>query len=261
MLDVLISSRPRHALKPQGAFGSVLTHTLVLGLAIQATRASVVSRLVPVTDTTVVFLQRLAPPPVRPDDPPRAPAARDEVAANAVVLADPPPKGFQTVVAPATIPTSIPPVDLTAKPFDPRDYTGRGVEGGVASGVVGGTGKADPDLPSGDVIYLASSEAIGFQPAVLISQPIPRYPPALRDIGLSGRVLLQFIVDTVGKVDPGSIHVMESTNQGFEPPARESVGAALFRPARLGNRPVRQRAQQSVRFTVERHPEELSSTP
>jgi TonB family protein len=261
MLDILVSSRPPHLLKPRGAFGSLLTHALVLGMAVQATRATVGARLVPLADTTLVFLQRLAPPPVRPAEPQRAPAAQDQAGGSIVLLSDPPPKGFQTVLAPTDIPSSIPPVDLTAKPLDPRDYSGRGMEGGVANGVVGGTGKVDADVPSGDAIYLATTEDSRFAPAVLISQPIPKYPPALGNIGLSGRVLLQFIVDTTGTVDPASIRVVESTNEGFEAPARESVEAARFHPARLGSHPVRQRAQQSVRFTVAHHPEELSSVP
>jgi TonB family protein len=258
MLDVLVSSRPPHAVKPQQALGSLLTHALIVGLAVQATSATLGTRPRPVTDTTLVFLQRLAPPPVRPAEAPRDQAPESP---KVVLLSDPPPKGFQTVLAPTDIPKSIPPVDLTAKPLDPRDYSGRGVEGGVANGVVGGTGKVDAEVPSGDAIYLATTDDSRFAPAVLISQPIPKYPPALETIGLSGRVLLQFIVDTTGTVDPASIRVVESTNEGFEAPARESVEAARFQPARLGSHPVRQRAQQSVRFTVAHRSEELSSVP
>jgi len=91
-----------------------------------------------------------------------------------------------------------------------------------------------------------------FEPAVLISQPIPKYPPLLREIRLSGRVVLQFIVDTTGRVESASIRVIESTNDGFEPPARESVAAAVFHPARLGPRHVRQRTEQPVRFIATR---------
>jgi outer membrane biosynthesis protein TonB len=61
-------------------------------------------------------------------------------------------------------------------------------------------------------------------------------------------VVLQFVVDTTGHVELTSIRVLESTHEGFEPPAREAVAAAIFRPARLGARPVRQLAQQGVRF-------------
>jgi protein TonB len=228
--------------------GSLLIHALVLVLVVETTRASGDARSAPVADTTLVFLQRLAPPAVRPDNP-RPPSLEERASnPNLVLAANPPPKGFQTVVAPTDLPTTIPPIDLKARPLDPRDYSGRGVEGGAARGVVGGTGKVDPDLPAGDVVYTATTEDASFEPAVLISQPTPRYPPVLQQIGLSGRVVLQFIVDTTGRVELASIHVMESTNQGFEVPARESVAAAVFHPARLGPRPVRQLAQQGVRF-------------
>jgi len=146
----------------------------------------------------------------------------------------------------------IPPIDLKARALDPRDYTGRGVEGGVAYGVVGGTGKVDAEAPARDVVYLATTEDARFKPAVLISQPVPKYPPVLQEVGLSGRVVLQFIVDTTGRVEFASIRVIESTNLGFEGPARESVAAAVFHPARLGPQPVRQRSQQPIRFIATR---------
>ncbi|HEY6947272.1 MAG TPA: hypothetical protein VI297_00540 [Gemmatimonadales bacterium] len=77
-----------------------------------------------------------------------------------MLTAEPPPKGFQTVVAPTDIPTTMPPVNLHERPFDPRNYTGRGMEGGVAYGVVGGTGVVDPDaVPVGvaDVVSCSGS--------------------------------------------------------------------------------------------------------
>ena len=78
-------------------------------------------------DTTMVFLK----PPGRPR--PR----RDQPPPDVIVAANPPPKGFQTVVAPTDIPKDIPPIDLNEKPFDPKDFTGKGVEGGIATGIVG----------------------------------------------------------------------------------------------------------------------------
>ena len=246
MLDVLLSSRPPLRRGPLGAVGSLLIHALILALVVETTRASVDAGSGRVADTTLVFLQRLAPPPVRPDSP-RPPSLEKSAAnPNLVLAANPPPRGFQTVVAPQDIPNTIPPVDLKARPLDPRDFSGRGVEGGVARGVVGG--KVDPESTAEDVVYTATTELASFEPAVLISQPAPRYPPVLQQIGLSGRVVLQFIVDTTGRVESASIHIMESTNEGFESPARESVAAAVFHPARLGLRPVRQLAQQGVRF-------------
>lgn len=239
MFDVLLVSRPPYRRTPQWALGSLVVHALLLIVVVETTRASLYSPMNPVADTTLVFLRRLAPPVQEPDEP------QERVEARPVAVMPAPPKGFQTVVAPKDIPATIPPIDLTAKALDPRDFTGRGVEGGVARGVVGVIGKPDPVA---DEIYTATTAAPGFAPAVLVSQPVPRYPPVLQQIGLSGRVLLQFVVDTTGHVEETSIRVLESSHQGFEPPAREAVAAALFHPARLGLTPVRQLAQQGVRF-------------
>ena len=48
----------------------------------------------------------------------------------------PPPssQGFQTVVATDRYPKDITPIDLDEKPFDPSDFTGKGVEGGTVRG-------------------------------------------------------------------------------------------------------------------------------
>ena len=87
---------------------------------------------------------------------------------------------------------------------------------------------------------------------MLISQPIPKYPPLLREIGLSSRVVLQFIVDTTGRVDSASIRVIESTHDGFEPPARESVAAAVFHPRDSAPSPSASATEQPVRFIATR---------
>ena len=105
--------------------------------------------------------------------------------------------------------------------------------------------------PSADEIYTVATTEAGFAPAVLIAEPAPRYPPVLQEIGLSGRVVLRFVVDTTGRVELASIQVLESTHEGFEPPAREAVAAAVFHPARLGPRAVRQLTEQGVRFVAD----------
>src|SRR5207248_7105758 len=73
-------------------------------------------------DTTVVLL---------------APQERQKPAEPAPVQLVDALKGFQTVVVPAQIPTVIPPIDLQHR-FDPRDYSGSGVDGGRANVIVFG---------------------------------------------------------------------------------------------------------------------------
>src|SRR2546425_12980916 len=91
---------------------------------------------------------------------------------------DVPVRGFQTVVVPPEIPTDIPPVDLHQR-FDPKDYSGAGVEGGRANGVV----------PDDNPVYV---EAAVEQRPELLSGP-PPYPELLRGAGIRGRVVGQAI--------------------------------------------------------------------
>jgi TonB family protein len=165
-------------------------------------------------------------------------------------VTEPPPKGFQTVAALSDIPDVIPPVDLTQRALDPRDFTGRGVEGGLAAGVVGGTGKVNgwTGGPAPGAIYEATTNDERFAPATVVFQPVPRYPRHLETLALEGRVVVEFVIDTAGQVEPASIRVLESSHPAFEEAARAAIAGSRFQPARLSRHPVRQLTRQSVRF-------------
>src|SRR5207244_6760300 len=127
-------------------------------------------------------------------------------------------KGFQTVVAPDVIPTNIPPVNLQEK-FDPKDYSGTGVEGGIGTGIV----------PTGNEVFM---EAIVEEKPSVLSGPQPQYPELLRQAGIQGRVMVQAIIDTTGRAAPPSAKALASPNPGFHQPAKTDVLKALLRPAR-----------------------------
>jgi TonB family protein len=239
MFDVLLASGTHADLKPQWLTTSVLAHALVIALAVVSTQAALdAARVTPPEDVMLVFVPK-------PPEPPPPAAAKPEQPAAILSVAEPPPQGFQTVAAPSDIPDVIPPIDLNQRPLDPRDFTGRGVEGGVADGVVGGTGPV-----ALDVIYEATAGVPGFDPAVVLSQPMPQYPAALASVGLEGRVTVEFVIDTTGKVEPVSIRVIESTHPAFESAARRTITGSIFRPAHLSTIPVRQLTRQSVRFVA-----------
>jgi periplasmic protein TonB len=208
---------------------SVVLHALIIVAAVKATQGVAESIKNRPVDTTMVFLK-----PPEPAKPPEQPPPD-------VVLANPPPKGFQTVVAPTDIPKDIPPIDLNEKPFDPRDFTGKGIEGGVGTGVVGGTG------PVTGEVFLETQIDDPVQP---ISIPNPRYPPVLQSAGISGAVDLQYVVDTTGHAEPNSFKVMKSSHPAFTEPAVEAIRKGVFKPARLRGRPVRQLVQQRISFKV-----------
>lgn len=167
-------------------------------------------------DTTLVFLE------------PRA-----EPQSQALEL-DMPVRGFQTVVVPTEIPATLPPVDLQQH-FDPKDYSGTGAEGGTADGVT------TPDSQ----VYTAAVVDV----APLLLSPPPAYPELMRQAGIEGRVLVQAVVDTTGRLEPGSIRILETPSPGFEQTTKQWALKARFRPARLQGRAVRVLVRQPVQFS------------
>ena len=233
MFENLIESKPKAKKSLGQSILSLLVHAAVIFAAVKVTTGAAESIKEIVADTTMVFLKPPPPPPPPPDQPPP----------DVIVSQNPPPKGFQTVVAPTDIPKDIPPVDLDQKPFDPKDFTGKGVEGGIASGIVGGTG---PVEVSGEVFLEAQLD----DPVQPISIPTPRYPPVLQSAGIAGRVELQYVVDTTGHAEPGSFKVLKTTHPAFAEPAKEAIAKGVFKPAKFKGQPVRQLVQQAISFKV-----------
>lgn len=127
MLDVLVASRAPRSLLPRWVSGSLALHLLVFALAVEASRIEARPAGPTVADTTLLFLPRLAPAAVRPEParlPGRGGGGGGGGLGTLVLTANPPPRGFQTVIAPGDIPTDIPPVDLAEAAMDPRNFTG-----------------------------------------------------------------------------------------------------------------------------------------
>ncbi len=134
MFENLIESKPVKQRTVGQTIASMVIHVALAVVAIKATQgaAEAVQEL---NERPMEFVVNTPPPPPPPPQ---------EIPPDAVVSANPPPQGFQTIVPPRDLPTEIPPVNLNEK-FDARDFSGRGVAGGVASGIVGGTGPVITD--------------------------------------------------------------------------------------------------------------------
>ncbi len=232
MFENLIESKPKGTRTIGQSVLSVLLHGGLIFGAVKATQGVAETIANRPVDTTMVFLK---PPPPPPPPPP------DQLPPDAVVAANPPPKGFQTVVAPTDIPKDIPPIDLNEKPFDPKDFTGKGVEGGIAAGIVGGVGPV-----TGEVFLEAQLD----DPVQPISIPTPRYPPVLQSAGIAGSVDLQYVVDTTGHAEPASFKVLKTTHPAFAGPAKEAISKGVFKPAKFKGQAVRQLVQQRISFKV-----------
>lgn len=232
MFENLIASKPKKNRSVTQVIGSLILHIGLGYGAIKATSGAAEQLKEILQDTTMVFLKPPEPPP--PPPPPTTPPP------DAVVTANPPPLGFQTVVPPTEIPKDIPPVNLNEK-FNAADFSGKGVEGGVATGVVGGTGPV-----TGETFLEAQVD----DPVQPINIPKPRFPPVLQSAGISGKVQVQYVVDTTGHAEPASWHILNSSNKAFEEPAREAIMKGVFKPARIKGQAVRQLVQQQISFNI-----------
>lgn len=80
----------------------------------------------------------------------------------------------------------------------------------------------------------------------------PEYPLPLLKEGKSGRVLVEFVVDTLGGVEPGTVGIVASTHPLFSLAARDALARAVFVPARRRGDPVRQVVHLPIEFV---HPD------
>jgi len=85
---------------------------------------------------------------------------------------------------------------------------------------------------------------------VLLSAAPPVYPERLRRAGIEGRVVVEAVIDTMGRAERSSVRVVESAQLGFEGPARDYILRALFRPARVHGGPVRVLVRMPIDFRL-----------
>jgi TonB family protein len=78
----------------------------------------------------------------------------------------------------------------------------------------------------------------------------PRYPDLLRQAGVQGEVLVQFVVGPDGRADVGSFKVLKSSHELFTSAVRAALPQMRFSPALVGGRPVRQMVQQPFTFSI-----------
>lgn len=235
MLNNLLESNPKKERQRGGTIASIVLHSVLVGLAVYATANAAIKNEKP-RQEKIDFVEtpKEAPPPK--DEPPPPPPPD-------VVAAPPPPKGFQVLTAPVEIPDVIPDIDLSKKVTDENDFSGKGVAGGVAKGVEGGKAIVQTDQP-----YFEFQVEKPVVPAPGSVQP--RYPDMLRQAGVEGEVLAQFVVDTTGRAESGSLKILKSSHDLFVQSVKNALPQMRFIPAEVGGRRVKQLVQQPFSFSI-----------
>jgi hypothetical protein len=120
----------------------------------------------------------------------------------------------------------------------------------------GERGGARKDQPIGPAPHLAEIVYSALQVDEMVQRyegsAAPVYPPELSAQGKEGKVDATYVVDTTGRVDTTTFHVLQSDDLLFTESVRTSLGEALFRPAKRAGQPVRQLVQQRFNFKLAR---------
>lgn len=236
MFNNLIESKRKKQRSVGGATMSFILH-LALGVAaVYVTAKTAVAEDEEVVEM-IEFVETPETPETPPEEPPPPPPP-DQVAAP------PQPKGFQVLTAPIDIPDVIPEVDLTAKVTDELDFSGKGVAGGIAAGIEGAPAPVVTDQPYFEFQVEKSAERMPNSPA-------PEYPQMLRSAGIAGRVVAQFVVDTNGRVEMGTVDIIESDHEQFTQSLRRALPRMRFYAAEIGGRKVKQHVQQPFIFAIQ----------
>lgn len=259
MFDTLIESKPKRRRTVGGTVFSVVFHATIIFFAVYATASARIAENERDRQENLKFVEVKAeePKPAEPEEPkPEPPPRRPEPVRPTPtppaprIEAPAPVQGFQTVQAPVNVPVKIPDIDLSARITSEADFSGRGVAGGTASGSSGGTaGGTGAGVDAGrQTFYEYEVE----RTASLTRGPTPVYPEQLRSAGVEGQVVVEFVVNENGRVDMGSVKVIQSADAQFTASVRTALAGMRFSPARVGGRNVRQYVRQPFTFRLDR---------
>jgi periplasmic protein TonB len=259
----LLESKPENKKRsPGGTIFSIVLHLTILFLAVFATARAGARKAEKPRETKVSFvaMKKDEPPPPPKKEVPKV-APKPKAPTPKVVnlprlpkeVAPAPPQGFKVVAPPINIPTNLPAIDLSKAVTNENDFSGKGVAGGSEKGVKGGTGT------EGDIGKLAGAADHGpymeFQvekPVVKIGGEAPEYPSSLKDSGVEGTVLAQFVVNESGRYEGGSLKILSSSNPAFTAAVKDALPRMRFSAAQIGGKKVQQLVQMPFQFHLQK---------
>lgn len=110
------------------------------------------------------------------------------------------------------------------------------------------TGAQQHRAPRADTLNLYYEFQVE-DPVHRLAWPKPQYPDSLRAARVDGEVVVEFVVDTSGRMEAQTLRVTRSTHPAFSRAVLASATGARFAPARIAGRPVRQVVQQTFVFS------------
>ena len=232
MFNNLLESKAQKEKFFGGSFVSGVMHVLLIWGAVVAT-ANAGEKLREAKEQKVDFVE------VKKEKPKVQEQPKEQQIAAPVV------KGFQVLTAPINIPDVIPEIDLSRSVTNEADFSGKGVQGGVANGVKGGI------VPT-DVTQTYFEFQVEKPVVQAPGSSAPRYPEILKSAGVEGEVLAQFTVDTTGRAEPSSFKVLKTSHELFALAVKNALPGMRFLPAEVGGKKVKQLVQQPFVFAIQK---------
>jgi periplasmic protein TonB len=231
MFRTLIESTASRQRRTGAALLSFLSHIGILtGAALVTAGRSIAAPRDPVRVTTVTYVD------------PRKPVQRQGDVFPRRRIPFPCRVCFAGVrVVPSSAPTTLPSLDAL-DPTRQGDLAPRWCTRVADCSVV--QTAVDSGAVPGDGAVVVSAEIL----TQLRSGPPPRYPEPLRSAGIDGRVVIQFVVDTLGAIEPASVKVIHSSHDLFTRSVEAVLPRYRFAPSEVNGRRVRALAQMPFEF-------------
>lgn len=249
MFKVLTGEKKRTVISPATLAASVAAHLVLLGGLVYASTGDsgtteVIGTEIELPDYVDEPKEPDPPPPVEPAPPP--PPA-DEPPAPAAAL---------EIEHVTVVPPIIKPEPPATRPIDVADFHRDGPRGPViappaAQPAGTGSGPATQPPPPGFVFDDSMVEELPVLERDGLGRTMAQlYPSVLRESRVSGRVLVEVIVDEDGRARPGSARVIEASHPAFEQATLRAVERFRFRPARVMGTPVPVRVTIPIQWTA-----------
>jgi TonB family protein len=222
MLRLLLESNTRGFQFRQGAFVSLVAHSILITASVFATRGGP-EAIIEKSDEKVVFLMpmnRTTSPPPREES---VQYLREGEKAGT--------GGIEEKI-----------VDRAATREAP--VLGLGPEEGKPEEV------APPVDPNTVYDTVATAVDVDSMVTRFPESAAPSYPAKLLELKVEGGAYVQFVVDTTGLADTLSFRVISSTHPEFAQSVREALPNMRFHPAILRSRKVRQLVEQPFMFKI-----------
>ena len=95
---------------------------------------------------------------------------------------------------------------------------------------------------------------LDYHPPQRLFCPPTQYPDSLKRRSIGGHVVLELVVDTLGRVPRDRIVVRESPHPGLSQAAIAMAAGCRFAPARVGRKAIGNTVTMPVDFTIVRRP-------